>query len=75
MIRTAKHPRVQIDHPRYPEPSTAKLWAPIDGKRGDIVEISMTENELYSLSEEALKVAAVLRRQREEGRVRLVARR
>lgn len=67
MPRTGKHPRVRIEHPRAPEPSFAEVWAILDGKREDTVSIPVTEAELYQLAEEALEVAKVLRRQREEG--------
>lgn len=66
MIRTGRHPRIRIEHPRMPEPSSVTLWAVLEGKREDVVSIAMTEEQLYELAGEAIKTAAILRRQRIE---------
>ncbi len=63
MKRIARNPRVTIEHPRRPEPSRAMLWAVLEGKREDMVEIAMSEQQLIELADEALKVALILRRE------------
>lgn len=68
MLKPISNPRIHIEH-RAPEPSRASLWARADWLKGDVIVSSdMTEADLYVLAEEALRVAAVLRRQRQEGR-------
>ena len=64
MIKYGKNPHLLIEHPRLPEPSRVTLWAPLVGKREDIVQIDCSEEELYVLAEDALKYARVLRGQR-----------
>lgn len=66
--RTVSNPRVHIEHPRRPQPSYARLYVHVDWLKNDVLAFAeMTEDQLYDLAAEALKVASVLRRQREEG--------
>lgn len=69
MDRTVSNPKVHIEHPRRPDPSFARLYVDIDWLKGDVLAYAeMTENDLYTLAEQALKVASILRQQRLEGR-------
>lgn len=72
MIREAKGAaHVRIEHPRQTDPGQVKpsrvvVWATLEGKREDIVQIEMGETALYSFAEDVLKHANILRRLRED---------
>jgi len=65
--RTISHPRINVEHSRYPQLPTAYLWASAGWLKNDIVvQCGLTEGELVDLAEECLKAAIILRRSREE---------
>ena len=62
--KTVSNPRVHIEHRRAPLPPEAYLVVDLDWiKSGDVARGSMTEADLYTLAENALHIAGILRRE------------